>query len=402
MRTLEGGVTAPKGFRAAGVAVGIKAEGGKKDCALVVSHRLASLAGAFTTNLMKAAPVKWTEAVCRWGKARAVFINSGNANSCTGPQGERDVVETAQRVAQAIQARAEEICVCSTGVIGVSLPMGRVLAGVDACAKGLSNRGSRDAAEAIMTTDTRPKERAIETSFGASLGGIAKGAGMIAPSLAPPPATMIAVITTDAVVEPGPLAEALSRAVTVSFNRICVDNDTSTNDTVLCLANGQAGGPTLAPGMAEYVEFEESLTQLCQGLAKDMVEDGEGATKFVEIVVEGAGSVADAEKVARAVGQSQLCKTAFFGQDPNWGRIACAVGYAGVPFEPVALAIWLEDIQLVSKGAPTAYDEKEAAARMELAQFQIRIRIGEGAGSAVFWTTDLSHDYVTLNAHYRS
>ena len=253
-----------------------------------------------------------------------------------------------------------------------------------------------------MTTDTRPKERAIETSFGASLGGIAKGAGMIAPSLAPPPATMIAVITTDAVVEPGPLAEALSRAVTVSFNRICVDNDTSTNDTVLCLANGQAGGPTLAPGMAEYVEFEESLTQLCQGLAKDMVEDGEGATKFVEIVVEGAGSVADAEKVARAVGQSQLCKTAFFGQDPNWGRIACAVGYAGVPFEPVALAIWLEDIQLVSKGAPTAYDEKEAAARMELAQFQIRIRIGEGAGSAVFWTTDLSHDYVTLNAHYRS
>lgn len=404
MRRIEGGVTAPRGFRAAGVAAGIKAIAGKKDCALIVSDAPASVAGTFTTNVMKAAPVRWTERVCSRGEARAVFLNSGNANACTGAQGDRAVEQTARLVARVLGIEPENVCVCSTGVIGAPLPMDRIEAGVEACARSLSVSGSREAAEAIMTTDTVPKEFAFETALGIRIGVIAKGAGMIAPRMAGPcrAATMLCVITTDATIGSASLAQALERAVAVSFNRISVDNDTSTNDTVLCLSNGQAGQPTIEPGTAEYAGFEEVLRTVCEEAAKALVRDGEGATKRVEIVVRGAASDREAEAIARSIGQSQLCKTAFFGEDPNWGRIACAAGYAGAPFNPEDLAIWLDDIQVLAGGQGTAYEEAAAAAVLKRGEFQVRVSIGDGPGKAVFWTADLSSEYVRVNAAYRS
>ncbi len=401
MKSISGGVTAPRGFRAAGFAAHIKLKSTKKDCALVVSDSAASVAGMFTTNIFKAPPVMWTEQMCQRGASRGVFINSGNANACTGEEGLADVAETARLAALAIGATAEGIGVLSTGVIGVRLPMARIQAGVEACAAALSVPGGKDAAEAIMTTDTVPKEIAIEISLGngtVRLGAMAKGSGMICPNMA----TMICVITTDAAVEPAALSMALRGAVGMSINRICVDNDMSTSDCVLCLANGASGLPALEPGTEAFAAFQQALNQLCQDMAKALVRDGEGATKLVEIRVSGAASDEDASRIARAVGQSQLCKTAFYGEDPNWGRIACAAGYAGVAFEPSALSIWLDEVQVAQAGRPTAYEEEAAAAVMKQREFAIRLTVGGGSGESVFWTSDLSVDYVHINADYRS
>jgi len=401
MNRVEGGVTAPKGYRAAGTAAGIKPGSTKRDCALIASDVQASVAGAFTTNQFKAAPVLWCAEVCAGGRAQAAFINSGNANACTGEQGCDDARTTAEWVGRGLGVAPDEVCVCSTGVIGVPLPMDRIEHGVQSCLEALSTTGGAEAAEAIMTTDTVPKEAAVEVVLGQGtvrLGAIAKGAGMIAPNLA----TMVCVITTDAAIGPGPLANLLRAAVSESFNRICVDNDTSTNDTVLCLANGQADVSSLAPGTDDFDQFGRALTALCQDMAKRLVRDGEGATKFVEIEVSGAQSDADAGQIARSIATSQLCKTAFFGQDPNWGRFACAAGYAGIPFAPDAFALWVEDVQLVKNGRAADYEEAAAAACMRKSEFCIRVRVGDGPGAAVFWTSDLSHDYVTINADYRT
>ena len=401
MNFIDGGVTAPKGFRASGVAAGIKAGSKKRDCALVASDVPATVAGMFTKNRMKAPPVVWNGIVCASGKAQAVFINSGNANAATGEQGVADVCSTADMVADGLQAPAKEICICSTGVIGVRLPMDRIANGVRGCLASLSKEGSADAAAAIMTTDTVPKERAIEVALGAGtvrLGAIAKGSGMIAPNMA----TMICVITTDAAVAAASLHEALRDAVEASFNRICIDNDMSTSDSVLCLANGQAGVGELKPGTPEFAAFAAALKDLCTVMARVLVKDGEGATKFVEIAVSGTATDDHAKIIARAVAQSQLCKTAFFGQDPNWGRIACAIGYAGVDFDPAELALWLDDVQLASGGKATEYREEDAAAVMKRPEFRIRIVVGKGPGSAIFWTCDLSDRYVQINADYRS
>lgn len=401
MKRIEGGVTAPKGFQASGVAVGIKPNSTKKDCALIVSENPASVAGAFTKNVMKSPPVFWCMNTCKGGVARAVFINSGNANACTGERGFADIKATAEHVGRGLGVTSNQVCVCSTGVIGVPLPMDRINHGVDACLKTLSVTGGLDAAQAIMTTDTVPKEVALETEIGGKsirIGAMAKGSGMIAPNMA----TMICVITTDVAMKPAALSMALHEAVKVSFNQMCVDNDMSTSDTVLCLANGQSGIPSIAAGTPEYAAFGSALTKLCQKMAKHIVKDGEGATKFVEIVVEGAKTDEDAKTIARAIAHSQLCKTAFFGQDPNWGRFACAAGYAGVPFDPAALCIWLNEIPLMNHGAVAQYREEDAAAVMKQPEFRIRLSVGKGAGFAVFWTSDLSHQYVSINADYRS
>ncbi|MDQ1255450.1 MAG: Arginine biosynthesis bifunctional protein ArgJ [Candidatus Hydrogenedentes bacterium] len=400
MKAIEGGVTTPKGFRAAGVSAAIKPNSTKRDCALIASDATASVAGTFTTNLFKAPPVQWNEYVCTLGRARAVFVNSGNANACTGDPGYADARTTAGWVAQGLDAAEDEVCICSTGVIGVRLPMQRIETGVRQCLESLSKDGGGDAARAIMTTDTVPKEAAFELELDGKivrLGAIAKGAGMISPNMA----TMICVVTTDAAVEPPVLSRLLKQAVHVSFNRVCVDNDMSTSDTLLCLANGQSG-VAVTPDSAACAVFAEALTALCQKMAQWLVRDGEGATKFVEIAVSGAANDEDAKTIARSIAVSQLCKTAFFGQDPNWGRFACAAGYAGVPFDVTEFQLWIEDVQLVKDGQVAEYLEADAAACMLKPEFRIRLSVGGGPGSAVYWTSDLSHDYVTINADYRT
>lgn len=401
MKHVEGGVTAPRGYKAAAARAGIKPTSSKKDCALVLSEVPAATAGVFTTNLVQAAPVRWCREICRSGKARAIFINSGNANACTGDQGYADTAATAGYVAEQLELAAKEVLVCSTGVIGVPLPMDRIRRGVELCVAALSSDAGHDAALAIMTTDTVPKEAAVELQLDRGVvrvGGMAKGAGMISPHMA----TMIAVIATDAAISAEALSAALKRAVDKSFNRICVDNDMSTNDTVLVLANGAAGAGELLPGTQDFQRFEEALCEICKNLAQAIVRDGEGATKFVEISVLGARDNEDAMRVARSVAQSQLCKTAFFGQDPNWGRIACAAGYSGATFDMNCLSVFLDDVCVMKDGMRADYEESVAAAVMKKPSFRIEIRLGDGPGEAVFWTSDLSADYVRINADYRS
>jgi glutamate N-acetyltransferase/amino-acid N-acetyltransferase len=398
---VEGGVTAPRGYRASGVGAGIKLGGTKQDCALVVSDTAAAVAGMFTTNIMKAPPVAWNQEVCAKGVGRAVFINSGNANAATGEQGYRDARATAEAVARSVEIPAEEVCVCSTGVIGVPLPMERILNGVTRCAQELSMEGHGDAAVAIMTTDTVPKELVCEVQLetgSVRIGAMAKGSGMICPNMA----TMIAIVTTDVTIEAPLLAGMLRGAVERSFNCISIDNDMSTSDTVLCFANGAAGLPPIAAGSNDFETFKGALYQLCRELARMLVKDGEGATKLVEIAVSGARTDDDAKMIARAIGLSQLCKTAFFGEDPNWGRIVCAAGYSGVAFKPEQVGLWLEDVKLVEGGMTTGYREEDAAAVMKRPEFQIRLEVGHGPGSALFWASDLSYDYVKINADYRT
>jgi len=401
-KAIEGGVCAPKGFRASGVAAGIKKPGSTKlDCALIVSDTEAAAAGLFTTNLFKAAPVRWTEGVCIRGKARAVFCNSGVANAVTGSLGIENAQRAAEVVAAGIDAPITQVCIASTGVIGMHLPMDRIENGIAGCIAGLSYEGGEQAARAIMTTDTVPKEMAVEVelSLGAiRIGAIAKGSGMISPNMA----TMLAYITTDAALSADALAQALRPAVETSFNCICVDNDMSTSDMVVCLANGASGLPALEPGTPDYALFAAALNEVCTAMAQALVRDGEGATKFIEIVVEGAKDDAQAKVIARAVAQSQLCKTAFAGEDANWGRIACAAGYSGAAFDPERVSISIEGLMVVHEGLPTGYAEADAAERMKHKDIRVDIRVGDGAGRCTFWTSDLTHEYVSINADYRS
>ena len=393
------GVTAPLGFRAAAVASGIKPD--RLDLALVVADAGCTAAGVFTTNLAKAAPVVVSRDHLASGRARAIVVNAGCANAGTGEAGLADARETAEIVAHTVGCRPEEVLVASTGVIGVRLPMERVRSGIAQAARRISRHAGADAARAIMTTDTKPKEVAVEFRVGDAtclVGGMAKGAGMIAPNMA----TMFCIITTDAAVESRSLAGLLRRAAGVSFNQMCIDNDMSTSDSVICLANGASGVPMLEPGTDDFAEFGVALINVCQEIAKALVRDGEGATKFVEIVVTGTADDQEAKRIARAIATSQLCKTAFFGQDPNWGRIACAAGYAGVAFDPESASIWIDDVQVMSGGMPARYEEAAAAACMRKPEFCIRVNVGDGPGTSVFWTSDLSHKYVEINADYRT
>ncbi|NDJ75907.1 MAG: bifunctional glutamate N-acetyltransferase/amino-acid acetyltransferase ArgJ, partial [Chloroflexi bacterium] len=363
-----------KGFQLAGVHCGLKPEGAK-DIALLISDQPCTAAGVFTTNQVKAAPVLVDQAVLAAENAqvRAVIANTGSANACTGELGMANARQTAQTVAERVGCTPDEVLVLSTGVIGMQLPMERITSGIGALAPQVSPDGWADAAHAIMTTDTRPKLASVQTPAGYTITGMAKGSGMIAPNMA----TMLAVIATDAAVPRNVLDRALRHAVDASFNHVVVDGDMSTNDTVLALANG-ASGVTVG----DETVFTGGLIDVCTQLAQAIVRDGEGATKFVTLYVTGAPDEATAKTVADHIATSALVKTAFYGADPNWGRILCAAGYAGVPLDPARLGLWLLDgkgtpaIQLVDGGTPLDYDEPAAIRLMEGAEWGVRLDLG--------------------------
>ena len=401
----DGSPTTPLGFRAAAVAAGIK-QSGRPDLVLVVSDRDCAAAGVFTSNRVAAAPVLLDRETLAAGRAalRGVIINAGNANACTGAPGLADAREMQQLAAAAVGARPPQFLVMSTGVIGVPLPMERVRTGVAAAAPLLSAEGGPAAAEAIMTTDTRPKRAAVEvelTGGRVRLGGMAKGAGMIHPNMA----TLLGLLTTDAAVAPDDLDALLRDAVAGSFNAISIDGDTSTNDTVLLLANGAAG--VALSDAKSRARFAAALSDLCRQLAQMIVRDGEGATRVVTLRVTGATSAADARRAADAIATSPLVKTAFAGGDPNWGRILAATGRSGAMIDPDRLSLWVgapgaEPLQLVRAGTPTAFREADAAAVFALPEFIAHVDLALGDGETTLWTTDLTHEYVTINADYRT
>ncbi|MBI3741274.1 MAG: bifunctional glutamate N-acetyltransferase/amino-acid acetyltransferase ArgJ [Chloroflexi bacterium] len=389
-------VTVPKGFKATGVACGLK-KTNALDLALIASENDCAGAGVFTTNRVQAAPVIYDKEIL--GKNRdaihAVVINSGCANACTGEDGMRDARDTARAAANALGCRANQILILSTGVIGVRLDIAKVRAGIAQGAKSLSSEGGNDASKAIMTTDTRPKVFAIRNSQFA-IGGMAKGAGMIHPNMA----TLLSVITTDAKISPARLDRALRIAVEKSFNRISVDGDMSTNDTLLVLANGASGYEI--SNAQDIEKFTEALTRVATDLAKQVARDGEGATKFVEIVVSGARAEKDAARVAKSIANSPLVKTAIYGADANWGRVVCAAGYSGVEVEPNKMALWFGDVNVFKNGTPTQYNDADATRAISNAEVFIRLDLGMGEASTTMWTCDLSHDYVTINGKYRT
>jgi glutamate N-acetyltransferase/amino-acid N-acetyltransferase len=380
-------VTAPVGFRAAGVAAGLRATGGP-DVALVVNDGPSvAAAGVFTRNRIRAAPVLWSEQVLRGGAVRAVVLNAGGANACTGPAGFQDVHATAEHVADRLGGiGAGEVAVCSTGLIGTRLQMDTLLAGVDLAASRLSTEGGPAAAAAILTTDTKPKTVAVNGT-GFTVGGMAKGAGMLAPSMA----TMLCVLTTDAVASPAVLDAALRQAVRVSFDRIDSDGCMSTNDTVLLLASG-ASGQAPAPGL-----LTRTVTAACHDLAQQLLADAEGATKQVTIEVSQAANEDDAVEVGRAVARSNLVKTALFGGDPNWGRILAAVGTTSASFAPDAVDVAINGGWVCRSGYAAAEPPKVDLTGREVT---IQIVLGAGEAAATIWTNDLSHGYVHENSAY--
>ncbi|HEY8474719.1 MAG TPA: bifunctional glutamate N-acetyltransferase/amino-acid acetyltransferase ArgJ [Natronosporangium sp.] len=380
--------TAPEGFTAAGVAAGIKTSGAL-DLALVVNEGPDhAAAGVFTRNRVKAAPVLWSQQVLRGGRLRAVVLNSGGANACTGPAGFQDVHATAEHAAKLLgDTGAGEVAVCSTGLIGERLPLAKLLAGVDAAAAARARTGGRAAAEAIMTTDTRPKTTVVEAAPGFTVGGMAKGAGMLAPSLA----TMLAVLTTDAVADPATLDAALRVAVRTSFERIDADGCLSTNDTVLLLASGASGCQPSAE------QLSSAVRQACEELAWQLIGDAEGATKRVGIEVSGAASEDDAVEVARAVARNNLVKTALFGGDPNWGRILAAVGTTAAAFDPDRLDVAINGIWVCRAGCAADDRSKVDLSGREVA---IQIALHAGDATATVYTSDLSHGYVHENSAY--
>ncbi|MBI5652474.1 MAG: bifunctional glutamate N-acetyltransferase/amino-acid acetyltransferase ArgJ [Chloroflexi bacterium] len=389
------GVTTPKEFRASGVACGLK-KTGALDLALVASDHDCACAGVFTTNQVKAAPVVYDQQTLakNSGAMRAVVINSGCANACTGEPGLADTRATADATARALGCRADQVLVLSTGVIGQRLPMEKILAGVNNAAQNLSPTGGADASRAIMTTDTRPKVYQLPFA-NYSIGGMCKGAGMIHPNMA----TMLAVITTDAKIAPARLDRALRVAVNASFNRISVDGDMSTNDTLLVLANGASGYEIRD---SELGDFTNALTQVATNLAQQLVRDGEGATKFVEIAITGARDESDAARVAKSIANSPLTKTALYGGDANWGRVVCAAGYSGVAVDPAKMKLWFGDVNVFANGTPTNFDEADSTRAIAGADIFIRLDLGQGDARATVWTCDLSHDYVTINGKYRT
>lgn len=390
-----------KGFQFSTVEAAIK-KPGRKDLALIWSEQPANAAAVFTTNAVKAAPVLLSMERIACGQAQALVVNSGNANACTGSQGLADARETTRLLAEGLGIPEQLVQVCSTGVIGVPLPMERMRA---ALPKLLAERGHAsldDLAAAIMTTDTFPKTAVRQgAAYGVSytLAGTAKGAGMIMPNMA----TMLAYVLTDAAIEPGLLNSLFRSAVDRSFNAITIDGDTSTNDTCLLMANGAAGNQQIVSGTPEATAFASLLDEVLLDLAKQIVKDGEGATKFVEIRLTGAASDADAKRAAMAVANSSLVKTAFFGQDANWGRIFAAVGYSGATVDPDRLALWFDDVCMAKDGIFAGGDaEQRGTDVLKQQELRVTVDLGLGTGQATVYTSDLSHDYVSINADYRT
>ena len=400
-----GGVTAAAGFVAGGLHAGLKKCPDKKDLAIIHSLAPAVVGAVFTQNKFAAAPVNWCRQVVAGGRAQAVVVNSGNANACTGAEGAANAAEMAAVCGKALQAPPEQVLVCSTGVIGVQLPMPLLREGIATCAAQLSTQGGQAAAEAIMTTDLYCKETAVSYQYQGktvTVGGIAKGSGMIHPNMA----TMLCFITTDLQIEAAALQQAVKEAADASFNMVTVDGDTSTNDSMLVLANGQAGNETVQADGAGYAEFVQALTLVAARLARLMAYDGEGATKLLECQVCGAPSLQDARLAAKAVVGSSLVKAAFYGEDANWGRIACAAGYSGAQFDTAKVNLRLQsaagEIELMRAGSGLVFDEEAAKQILQEREIFIKLDLGSGEYQATSWGCDLSHEYVNINADYRS
>ena len=404
----EGNVCSPKGFRASGVCAGFK-RSGALDTAMICSDRPCRIAAAFTSNLFCAAPVIYDRGiVSHGGDVRAVLVNSGNANACTGEQGLADARESARIVSELLSVKPEEVLVSSTGRIGVPMPMATLRKGAELAAGALSYTGGEDASRAIMTTDTVPKAFSVELELGGclvTLGGMTKGAGMIAPKMRPCPrqATMLAYVTTDACISRAALDAALAQALDRSFNRITVDGDTSTNDTFVVLANGMAGNEEIQAGTPEAARFAEALAALAGRLAKEMVKDGEGVSRFVEVRVTGAKSDADARICAESIAKSPLCKTAWFGADPNWGRILCAAGYSGISFDPAKVNLDMQGIPVVRGGMDAnVMSEAELSKAVAADEVLVELNLGCGDGAFTVWSCDLTYEYVKINADYHT
>lgn len=406
----NGTITSPRGFVAGAVAAGVK-KSGKLDIALVAAEHNCTAAGVFTKNQVAAAPVLVDKETLLVNRAllRAVVTNAGNANACTGAQGLADARQMQQLAAEALACSPQQILVLSTGVIGVPLPMDKIAHGIAAASQQLAAENGSLAAEAICTTDTFTKQAAVQVTLASgtvTIGGMAKGAGMIHPNMA----TMLGVLTTDAAVDPDVLQGMLTAAAEASFNRISVDGDTSTNDTVLLLANGASGIKIDRHQWQEGSDlalFSAALTDLCQTLAKLIVRDGEGATKLIELRVDGARTKTDAHQIANTIATSPLVKTAFAGSDPNWGRIFAAAGRAGVAFDQNQTRLRVSNggeqwLTLLENGTPTAYAEADAAEIFAQPEIIVWLSLAEGLASDTVWTCDLTHDYVTINADYRT
>lgn len=405
---IPGGVTAPRGYRAAGIAAGLKPSG-LPDLALILSDVEAIAAGVFTTSHVRAAPVDY----CRQrlqakASANAILCNAGQANAATGEQGWRDALESAKALGQALNIPADSIMLASTGVIGQRIRMDALLSGIPQLVAAASETGSDSAAQAIVTTDLVTKTIALETTIDdrpVRVGGICKGSGMIHPNMA----TLLAFVTCDAAVSTSLWQQMLSRAADKSFNQITVDGDTSTNDTLIALANGQSRTAAITETGPEAEKLEAMLTAVCQYMAKAIARDGEGATCLIEVQVTGAPDDKAARQIAKTIVGSSLVKSAVFGRDPNWGRIAAAAGRAGVPFEQENLRIQLGDFLLMENGQPLAFDRAAASAYLKQAAagaylkedtVLISVSVGNGSGTGKAWGCDLSYDYVKINAEY--
>lgn len=406
MKIISGGVTAAKGFQAAGVYAGIKKK--RKDMALVYSAAPAVGAGTFTTNVVKAAPVKWDIKITKESEfIQAVVLNSGIANACTGTEGDINNEKMAKAVAEALKLPAMSVYTASTGVIGKQMPIEVIVEGAKLLAGELKegSAAGTSAAEAIMTTDTYSKECAVSFTAGGKeviLGGMAKGSGMIHPNMA----TLLGVITTDLAISKELLQEALSEDVKHTFNMISVDRDTSTNDSLLLLANGLAGNPKITEKNEDYENFCKALRIVTTDLAKKMAADGEGATKLLEVRVLGANTQEDAVAISKSIITSNLVKTAVFGNDANWGRILCAMGYAGVDFDPDQVDLYIEStdvrLKLVENGLAADYSEEAATKILSGKEVKATVDLRAGEASATAWGCDFSYDYVKINADYRS
>ena len=407
MEIITGGVTAAKGFLAAGVEAGIKYQN-RKDMAMVYSKTPCRAAGVFTTNVVKAAPVLWDKEVVEseW-EAQAIVVNSGIANACTGKLGYEYCRETAGAAADAPEISPQSVLICSTGVIGMQLPMEKMTEGVRMLAKAIKpgEEAGTDAAKAIMTTDTRNKQVAVKVTIGGkevTIGGMCKGSGMIHPNMC----TMLAFVTTDVNISKKLLQEALSADVQDTFNMVSVDGDTSTNDTLLVLANGQAGNPEITEKGADYDAFVEALHYVNETLAKKIAGDGEGATALFEVKVIHADNKEDAKTLAKSVITSSLTKAALFGHDANWGRILCALGYSGAKFDPEAIELYLESsagkILIFKDGMAADYSEEEATRILSCSEVTALVDMKMGEAEATAWGCDLTYDYVKINADYRS
>lgn len=396
---VDGGVAASLGFKASGVNARIKYD--KKDLAIIYSEVPAVAAGVFTTNMVKAAPVILSEEILINGQAQAIVVNSGCANACTGTSGMEAARKMASYTAQALGLETDAVVVASTGVIGQELPMERVISGIAQAAAELSLNGGHSAAEAIMTTDTIPKEIAVQFALNGkrvTIGGIAKGSGMIHPNMA----TMLSFITSDVHISSAMLKKALKYVADRTFNMVTVDGDTSTNDSLIILANGKAENKVINQEDDDYQEFCRALTEVCTTLTKMIARDGEGATKLVEVCVQNAVSFAEAKKVAMSVANSNLVKTAIFGEDANWGRIICAVGYSGVKVYPDKIDIYLGDQKMAENGVGLNFSEERAREILQRDHVIININLHMGEAVATAWTCDFSYDYVKINADYRT